>query len=334
MGEPHVFATRIALVGYGPVGRAIAPLLSAVGKDVRVVQRRVPASIPDGCSFVSADIEDASEAARACAGVDVVVCAVGIPYISRVYVHAWPKVMRNLLDACAASQARFVFADSLYMYGPQTRPLVEDMPLTSYGQKPRIRADITRLWQDAHARGSVRAIAVRASDFYGPDVNTSVLSSYGVARLLAGKSALAPYNPDHPHDFTYVPDYARAVATLIDAPDDAYGQAWHVPNAPTRTLRELLTLASQLLGVAPQSPCCLTRSRRLSASSSRKCANLPKCAFNGIAPTSWTRANLPPDSGTIRHLSKSGLRRQSNTIAGRGRQTSVWYQSQPSQCLF
>ncbi len=252
MGEPHVFATRIALVGYGPVGRAIAPLLSAVGKDVRVVQRRVPASIPDGCSFVSADIEDASEAARACAGVDVVVCAVGIPYISRVYVHAWPKVMRNLLDACAASQARFVFADSLYMYGPQTRPLVEDMPLTSYGQKPRIRADITRLWQDAHARGSVRAIAVRASDFYGPDVNTSVLSSYGVARLLAGKSALAPYNPDHPHDFTYVPDYARAVATLIDAPDDAYGQAWHVPNAPTRTLRELLTLASQLLGVAPR----------------------------------------------------------------------------------
>lgn len=251
MTTPGV-STRIALVGYGPVGRAIAPILTTAGKSVRIVQRRAPARTPAGCSFVSANIENAAEAVRACADVDVVVCAVGIPYISRIYVRAWPLVMQNLLDACSASSARFVFADSLYMYGPQTRPLVEDMPLTSYGQKPRVRAQITRLWQDAHARGHVRAVAVRASDFYGPDVSTSVLSEYGVARLLAGKPALAPYPSDHPHDFTYVPDFARAVATLVDAPDEAYGQAWHVPNAPTRTLRQLLTLAAELIGVAPR----------------------------------------------------------------------------------
>ena len=49
-----------------------------------------------------------------------------------------------------------------------------------------------------------------------------------------------------------MPDFARAVATLVDAPDEAYGQAWHVPNAPTRTLRQLLTLAAELIGVAPR----------------------------------------------------------------------------------
>jgi len=243
---------RIALVGYGPVGRAIAPLLSAAGKEVRIVQRRAPAEIPRGCSFCSADVEDAAEASRACSDVDAVVCAVGIPYVWRVYARAWPLVMRNLLEACARSGARLVFADSLYMYGPQRRPLVEDMPLTSFGRKPRTRAEVTKLWQDAHAQGRVRAVAVRASDFYGPDVGTSVLSTYGVARLLAGKRALAPYPPDQPHDFTYVPDYARAVATLVDAPDDAYGQAWHVPNAPTRTLRGLLKLAADLAGVRPR----------------------------------------------------------------------------------
>jgi hypothetical protein len=53
-----------------------------------------------------------------------------------------------------------------------------------------------------------------AFDFYGPKAPTSVLSTLGVARLLAGKPALAPYPPDQPHDFTYVPDFARA---LIDA---------------------------------------------------------------------------------------------------------------------
>lgn len=71
-------------------------------------------------------------------------------------------------------------------------------------------------------------------------------------RLLAGKPALAPYPPDEPHDFTFVPDFARALETLIDADDDAYGQAWHVPNAPTRSLRELLILAAGLIGVPPR----------------------------------------------------------------------------------
>ena len=33
------------------------------------------------------------------------------------------------------------------------------------------------------------------------------------------------------------------------APDDAYGQAWNVPNAPTRTLRNLLALAAEIAGV-------------------------------------------------------------------------------------
>jgi len=126
------------------------------------------------------------------------------------------------------------------------------MPLTDYGRKPRVRAEITRLWQEAHDRGRVRAVAVRASDFYGPDVPTSVLSTLGIARLIATRPALVPYPPVQPHDFTYVPDFARALVTLIDAPDDAYGQAWHVPNAPTRSLRDLLTLAATLIGVRPR----------------------------------------------------------------------------------
>jgi nucleoside-diphosphate-sugar epimerase len=160
--------------------------------------------------------------------------------------------MTNLHNACAVLGSRFVFADNLYVYGPQERPLSEEMPLTTYGQKPRVRAEITRLWQRAHDGGEVRAVAVRASDFYGPGVSTSVLSTLCIGRLLAGKPALAPYPVDQPHDFTYVPDFARGLETLIDAPDDAYGQAWHVPNAPIRTLRELTDLSARLIGVPPR----------------------------------------------------------------------------------
>jgi nucleoside-diphosphate-sugar epimerase len=245
---------RIAVIGFGAVGRETTTLLSARGDAVRIVQRREPPKpkVPDGAVFQAADVEDREAILRACAKVDTVVCCAGLPYDSAVWARAWPRAMVNLLDGCAASGARFVFADNLYMYGPQTRPLTEDMPLSTYGRKPHIRAEITQLWRKAHDAGRVRAVAVRAPDFYGPDVSTSVISAYGVARLVAGKAALVPYPADNPHDFTYVPDFARALVTLIDAPDDAYGQAWHVPNAPTRTLREILTMAAERIGVAPR----------------------------------------------------------------------------------
>jgi nucleoside-diphosphate-sugar epimerase len=242
---------RIVVAGFGAVGRGLTDRLSARGDSVTIVQRHRPA-LPANCTFLSANLENANESLTVMANADAVVCAVGIPYVSAVYEHVWPIVMRNMLEGCAKSGARFVFADSLYMYGPQTRPLTEDMPLTDYGRKPRVRAEITRLWRQAHSSGQVRAVAVRASDFYGPDVPTSVLSTLGVARLVSGKPALVPYPPDHPHDFTYVPDFARALVSLIDASDDAYGKAWHVPNAPTRSLRELLNLAAMLMGVTPR----------------------------------------------------------------------------------
>ena len=53
-----------------------------------------------------------------------------------------------------------VFIDNLYMYGPQTEPLVETMPLTTYGVKPAARSAATRIWMEAAAdwagRGSLR----------------------------------------------------------------------------------------------------------------------------------------------------------------------------------
>jgi nucleoside-diphosphate-sugar epimerase len=52
-----------------------------------------------------------------------------------------------------------------------------------------------------------------------------------------------------PHDFAYVPDIARAIVTLLDARDDAYGQVWNMPCAPTRTPRQILRLGAQALGV-------------------------------------------------------------------------------------
>jgi nucleoside-diphosphate-sugar epimerase len=243
---------RVAIVGSGPVGRETAKMRAARGDAVRVIQRKPSGALPPGAEFVAGDVLDPDNLRAACGEADAIVCCLGLPYDSRVWAKAWPRAMSNLLAVCGERRARFVFADNLYMYGPQDRPLVEDMPLTDFGRKPRLRAELTQMWLRAHEAGRVEAVAVRASDFYGPDVATSVISEYGVKRLVAGKAALAPYAPDHAHDFTYVPDFARALVTLLDAPPHAYGQAWHVPNAPTENLWQVLHRAAELIGVEPR----------------------------------------------------------------------------------
>ncbi len=172
--------------------------------------------------------------------------AVSFPYDARVWRTAWPAAMTNLLDACAASGTRIVFIDNLYQLGPQTEPRREDTPLSDHRQKPAILSEVTRTWMAARDR--VRVAALRCADFYGPGVAASHLGAAGFARIARGQTALLFAPPDTPHDFAYVPDIARAAVTLLDAPDDAYGQAWNMPCAPTRTPREILALGAAATG--------------------------------------------------------------------------------------
>ncbi len=240
----------ITIIGYGAVGRATARDLTGRGTSVRVAQRSRPADLPAGSTFMPCDVGDAGAVARVVAGASQVVLAVGFPYDRRVWRVAWPRAMANALAACEAAGARMVFVDDLYMLGPQDAPLREDMPLTGRGAKPAIRSAVTRQWLAASER--VRIAALRVPDFYGPGVGGSHIGDTGFGRLARGKAALLVAPPDTPHDFAYVPDVARAVVSLLDAPDDAYGQAWNMPCAPTRTPREILALGAAALGVRPR----------------------------------------------------------------------------------
>ncbi|MFT4277766.1 MAG: NAD-dependent epimerase/dehydratase family protein [Rhodopseudomonas sp.] len=239
---------EIVVLGYGPVGRATSGLLTTKGVAVRVAQRSRPADLPRGAVFQPCDVLDPASVASAVAGARQIVVAIGFPYVGEVWRASWPAAMQNVLAAAAAANARMVFVDNLYMYGPQHEPLREDMPLTDIGVKPAVRAAITRLWTAASAAGQVRVAALRAPDFYGPGVGLSHLGDLAFGALAKGKRAMLIAPPDTPHDFAYVPDIARAVATLLDAPDDAFGQAWHMPSAPIRTPRQILELGARALG--------------------------------------------------------------------------------------
>jgi nucleoside-diphosphate-sugar epimerase len=159
-------------------------------------------------------------------------------------------MMAGMLAGAGAAGARLVFADNLYMYGPVEGPLREDLPLTEHGVKPALRASLTRMWQDAHRAGTVRAVAVRASDFFGPTVTGAMLGDYVTRPALAGKTATLIGDPALPHTFTYVPDVARALVDIAEAPDDVYGQAWHVPSPPARPVLEVAEMIYREAGYA------------------------------------------------------------------------------------
>jgi len=245
--------TEIAVFGYGPAGQAIAAQLVKGGRPVRVIQRNRPQGLPEGARYEAGTLLDRDSALRAARGAAGLVCAVGLPYDGKLWLRDWPHVMTNLLAAAEALRARLILVDNLYMYGPQTAPLREDMALTDVGLKPKARAMITRQWQEWAAAGRGECAAVRASDFYGPGVlQSGLLGEFSLGRLAKGQAAQLLGNPDLPHDMTHIRDLARAVVTLLDAPADAMGQAWHVPNAPTQTARQLLTMAASAMGVEPR----------------------------------------------------------------------------------
>ncbi len=243
---------KIVIIGYGPVGRATADILSRRGVNLRIAQRKPPSDLPPGAEFAQCDVLDSRSVRAAVEGASQVVLSVGLAYDRKVWRDCWPRLMTNVVEACAAVEERLVFFDNLYMYGARDAPLKETNPLANAGVKTAARSIATRIWRTAHKAARLKAAAVRAPDFYGPGVGLSVFGDTGFGRLAADKPALFLGNPDLPHDFAYVPDCGRAVVSLLEAPDDDFGRPWHVPSAPTRTARELFALGAAALGVKPR----------------------------------------------------------------------------------
>jgi nucleoside-diphosphate-sugar epimerase len=201
----------------GPIGTALMERLVAAGHEVVGVCRSGESEAPAGARIEAGDVRDPEQAAGLAAGAEVVHGCVGIPY--EAWMDLWPGIIEGLLTAAEASGARLVFADNLYAYGAKNRPLTEEMRLTDYGRKPTLRAKLARTMLEAHRVGRARVALVRASDFYGPRVTNA-----------------------------YAPDFARALETMAGAEDEDYGQAWHVPNAPALTQRQVIALAGELAG--------------------------------------------------------------------------------------
>jgi len=238
------------VLGTGQVGVPVARTLGERGADVRVVNRSgtAPDGVANEVEVVAGDVSDPDTARDVCEGAAVVYCCLNPPYAD--WSELFPPLIEGALAGAERADARFVLADNCYAYGPVDGPLTEDLPAAATGEKGRVRAELADTVLEAHESGRVRATIGRASDFYGPGATASIAGERMFPQILDGGTVNYLGDPDAPHTYTYVPDFARALVTL-GASERALGEAWHVPNAETLTTREFVALAGEVAGTEP-----------------------------------------------------------------------------------
>ena len=227
------------IFGTGPLGLAVARHLAAAGKQVRLVNRSGKAPAPQGAEVVAADATDLAASRMVCQGAHVVYhCATGA--YGR-WAQSLPPLMNGIIGGASAAQAKLVYGDNLYAYGPVAGPLTEDLPYRPIGPNTRVRADVANTLMSAHAAGRVRATIGRASDFYGPNARQSTAGDSVFARALTGKAAQVLGDVDTPHTYTFIDDFASGLVTLAER-EEALGEVWHVPSAETVTTRRFVEM--------------------------------------------------------------------------------------------
>ncbi|MFB7124274.1 NAD-dependent epimerase/dehydratase family protein [Kitasatospora sp. NPDC056273] len=239
------------VVGHGPAGAATARLLAEQGHEVRVATRtgRPAGPAAAGVEHLALDASDPAALARAARGA-VAVHGCAAPPLPQ-WARLWPALSASLCAAAEESGAVLVMLGNLYGYGPVAGPLTEDLPLAATGPKGQVRAATWERARALHEAGRIRAVEVRASDFFGPGVTDGGhLAARVLPNLLKGRPVATLGDPDAPHSWTYLPDVARAMAELAGE-ERAWGRAWHVPTAPPLSVRAMVERLAAEAGGGP-----------------------------------------------------------------------------------
>ena len=188
----------------------------------------------------------------AVAGSSIVYLVAGLKYNLTVWKELWPKVMRNTIEACKKSGAKLVFFDNVYMYGRVSGPMTEETPFNPVSRKGELRASIVTMLLDEIQSGNLTALVARAADFYGPYAKTGVPNILIFDKLAKGGKASLLVNDAVRHSYTFTPDAAKALVTLISN-EASWNQTWHLPTASDPpTGMEFVELVAKGFGVEPR----------------------------------------------------------------------------------
>lgn len=242
---------QVILGSSGIIGKETAKELhKSYTKDIRLVSRNPKAVNPTDTLF-QADLTDEKQTFDAVKGAEVAYLTTGIQYSAKAWQEQWPKIMRNVVNACKAHGTKLVFFDNVYSYGLVKGWMTEETPYNPCSKKGEVRLGIINMMMDEVKKGNLQALIARAPDFYGPDTPLSFVSVTVFQNYANGKKAQWMGDVTKKHGFIFTPDAGKATAILGNTPS-AYNQVWHLPTVKEPiTGLEFMKMAAEGFGVKP-----------------------------------------------------------------------------------
>jgi len=229
----------------GPLGKwVVQTLLERGDVRVRAVSRSGGGEHGTEVESVAADALDHDQIIKACEGASVIYHTMNTPY--PVWKSTLPVIMEGIVAAAEVADAKVVYGDNVYCYGKVDGPLHEDLPWATKTKKGKVRKEVLDILMRAHHQRIIRATVGMASDFYGPEVTNSHFGEFMIPNLLAGKAGLYLGNPDLPHSFTYIEDFARDLVTLA-MDQRADGRTWHTRLQPPARVHDLVQQLGEMI---------------------------------------------------------------------------------------
>ena len=242
-------ASSHVVVGAGLIGRRVARLLVDRGDRVTLITRR-GTELP-GARAVAADASDATALAAVCDHANrIFLCANPAIYSAEEWARVWPPIFRAAIAAARSAGAGLVVMGNLYPYGLPQGPMTEHSAERTTSRKGLIRKAGWEAVKAAHDAGEVRAVEVRASDYFGPGSGaTALLGERFFVPVLESRVARVVGNPSLPHSWSYLDDIAATLVAAADYPGE-WGRVWHVPSGEPHSQLEIAATLNAWFGTS------------------------------------------------------------------------------------
>jgi nucleoside-diphosphate-sugar epimerase len=207
--------TVLVLGATGGIGGEVTRQLRDAGWAVRALKRtRHDEQRDDGVTWLHGDAMNRADVMRAAEGCAVIVHAVNPPGY-----RDWEKLVLPMIDntiaAATLAGATIVLPGTVYNFGPDAFPLLrEDSPQNPITRKGMIRVQLEQRLETASRQG-VRAIIVRAGDFFGPRPGNNWFAQGLVKPGRPVASIANPAADGVGHQWAYLPDVARTMVELL-----------------------------------------------------------------------------------------------------------------------
>jgi len=234
------------VLGAGEVGSALAKQLADAGKSVVLVTRSGRGPSHSLIKRIAADASSVEALLAAAPKAVAIYNCVNPPHYNK-WATEWPPLAKAFTDYAIATDAVLVTCSNLYGYGPTTKTLTEDLPLSGTWINSKVRAQMWLEAKNLNDQGVIRATEVRGSDYISPGMQ-SRFGDRVVPVLKAGKAVQLLGATDHLHTFTSPVDVATLMRTIA-LDKRAWGKAWHVPSNAPKTQSEVVQDIAKELGI-------------------------------------------------------------------------------------